>query len=66
MTIHRPEGAAARAHASGGATNLTFDEKHFGAIGSQVNLQSSDYDAAANRYAFKVTGGANNMTLDTQ
>jgi len=67
VTIHRPEGAAARAHASGGATNLSFDEKHFGAIGSQVNLQSSDYDDSANRYAFiKVTGGANNMTLDTQ
>src|SRR5215217_2534562 len=67
VTIHRPEGVAALVHASGGATNLSFDEKHFGAIGSQVNLQSSDYDDSANRYAFiKVTGGANNMTLDTQ
>src|SRR5215207_11769609 len=31
VTIHRPEGVAARAHVVGGATNLTFDEKHFGA-----------------------------------
>jgi hypothetical protein len=63
VTIHRPEGVAARAHAGGGATNLTFDEKHFGAIGGDVNVQSPDYDAVANRYAFEVTGGANNLTI---
>ena len=66
VTIHRPEGVAARAHVGGGATNLTFDEKHFGAIGGDVNVQSRDYDAVANRYDIEVTGGANNMTLDTQ
>src|SRR5215208_3850707 len=63
VTIHGPEGVAARAHAGGGATNLTFDEKHFGAIGGDVNVQSPDYDAVANRYAFEVTGGANNLTI---
>jgi len=62
VTIHRPEGVAARVHASGGATNLTFDEKHFGAIGGDVNLQSPDYDAT-NRYDIEVTGGANNLTI---
>lgn len=66
VTIHRPKGVAARAHVGGGATNLTFDEKHFGAIGGDVNVQSPDYDAAANRYVIEVTGGANNMTLDSQ
>ena len=65
VTIHRPEGVAARAHA-GGATNLSFDEKHFSAIGGDVNVQSPDYDAVANRYDIEVTGGANNMTLATQ
>ena len=63
VTIHRPEGVAARAHVVGGATNLTFDEKHFGAIGGEVNLQSPDYDDAANRYDIEVTGGANNLTI---
>jgi len=29
-------------------------------------VQSPDYDAVANRYDIEVTGGANNMTLDTQ
>jgi len=65
VAIHRPEGVAARIHASGGATNLSFDEKHFGAIGGDVNVQSPDYDAALKRYNIEVTGGANNMTLDT-
>jgi hypothetical protein len=63
VIIHRPEGVAARVHASGGATNLTFDEKHFGAIGGDVNLQSPDYREAANRYDIEVTGGANNLTI---
>jgi hypothetical protein len=65
VTIHRPEGVAARAHVGGGATNLTFDEKHLGAIGGDVNLQSPDYDDA-NRYDFEVTGGANNLTIDAR
>ena len=66
VTIHRPEGVAARAHVGGGATNLTFDEKHLGAIGGDVNLQSPDYDDDANRYDFEVTGGANNLTIDAR
>src|SRR5215208_2436324 len=63
VIIHRPEGVAARVHAGGGATHLTFDKKHFGAIGGDVNLQSPDYDDAANRYDIEVTGGANNLTI---
>jgi len=55
-----------RAHAGGGATNLTFDERHLGAIGGDVNLQSPDYDDAANRYDIEVMGGANNLTIDTR
>jgi hypothetical protein len=66
VTIHRPEGVGARTHVVGGATNLTYDEKHLGAIGGDVNLQSADYDDAANRYDFEVTGGANNLTIDAR
>jgi hypothetical protein len=66
VTVHRPEGVAARAHAGGGATNLTFDERHLGAIGGDVSLQSPDYDDAANRYDIEVMGGANNLTIDAR
>ena len=41
-----------------------LDEKHFGTIGGEVNLQSPDYDDVANRYEIEVTGGANNLTID--
>jgi hypothetical protein len=43
VTIHRPEGVAARVHASGGVTTLTFNEQHCGAIGREVSLQSPDH-----------------------
>ena len=66
VIIHRPEGVAARVHAGGGATHLTFDEKHFGVIGGDVNLRGPDYDDAANRYYFEVMGGANNLTIDAR
>jgi hypothetical protein len=66
VTIHRPDGVAARIHAGGGATHLTFDEKHFGVIGGDVNLRDPDYDDAANRYYFEVMGGANNLIIDAR
>jgi hypothetical protein len=66
VAIHRPKGVAAQVQARGGATNLTFDEKHLGAIGGHVNLQSPDYDDAAKRYDIEVTGGANNLTVDAR
>jgi hypothetical protein len=66
VIIHRPEGVAARIHVGGGATNLIFDEKHFGATGGDVNLQSPDYYHTANRYEIEVMGGANNLTIDAR
>jgi len=66
VTIYRPEGVAARVHVGGGATNLTFDEKHFGAIGGYVSLRGPDYDDANNRYDIEVMGGANNLTIDAR
>ena len=66
VTIYRPEGVAARIHAGGGATNLSFDEEHFGAIGGDVNLRGPDYGDATNRYDIEVMGGANNLTIDAR
>src|SRR5215212_5497518 len=48
----------------GGATNLTFDYRHIGAAGDELDLQSGDYDGAVDRYALAVTGGANNLSID--
>ena len=63
VAIRRPEGVPARVRV-GGATNLRFDEKHFGAIGGEVDLRSPDYDGASDRYDIAVTGGANNLTIE--
>src|SRR5918997_3058728 len=65
-TIRRPEGVAARLRVDGGATNLTFDDRHIGAAGGALDLQSGDYDGAADRYDIAVTGGANNLSIGKQ
>ena len=66
VAIRRPEGVAARLRVDGGATNLTFDYRHIGAAGGVLDLQSGDYDGAADRYDIAVTGGANNLSIDEQ
>jgi hypothetical protein len=66
VAIGRPEGVAARLRVDGGATNLTFDDRHIGAAGGELDLQSRDYDATTDRYDITVTGGANNLSIDEQ
>ena len=66
VAIRRPEGVAARLRVDGGATNLTFDDRHIGAAGGELDLQSGDYDGAADRYDIAVTGGANNLSISKQ
>ncbi len=66
VAIRRPEGVAARLRVDGGATNLTFDDRHIGAAGGELDLQSGAYDGAADRYDIAVTGGANNLRIDSQ
>ena len=66
VAIRRPEGVAARLRVDGGATNLTFDYRHIGVAGGVLDLQSGDYDGAADRYDIAVTGGANNLSIDKQ
>jgi hypothetical protein len=66
VAIRRPEGVAARLRVDGGATNLTFDDRHIGAAGGELDLQSGAYEGAADRYDIAVTGGANNLSIDKQ
>ncbi|MEA2681992.1 MAG: hypothetical protein QOK05_320 [Chloroflexota bacterium] len=62
--VHRPSGAAARAEASGGAGSLRFDGRSSSGIGD-LWAQSDNYGSAADRYLVTVSGGANNVTVDT-
>jgi hypothetical protein len=66
VAICRPEGVAVRLRLDGGATNLRFDEKHIGAAGGELDLESRDYPGATDRYDIAVTGGANNLSVDKQ
>jgi len=64
VVVRRPEGVAARLQVSGGVTNLSFDGRHFGVLGDEVDLRTPDYDDASDRHDMAVTGGANNLTVD--
>lgn len=63
VTIHRPEGVAARVRVGGGSTNLAFDDQRFGAVGGEVSLQSPDYESASDRYDITITGGTSSLTV---
>jgi hypothetical protein len=66
VAIRRPEGVAARLRLDGGATNLRFDDRHIGAAGGELDLESRDYSGATDRYDIAITGGANNLSIDKQ
>jgi hypothetical protein len=50
----------------GGASNLTLDEQHLGAVGGETGLESSGYADATDRYDIEVYGGANNLTIEAR
>ncbi len=64
LTIHRPQGAAARLRVQDGASRLALDEPRSAAIGGEVRWQSSDFAAATDRYEIEVAGGASDLVLD--
>ena len=65
IVVRRPPGVAARVRLKGWASQLTFDDQTFGAIGSDVRLQSPGYEDAAERYDIEITGSASDVTLTT-
>src|SRR5215204_237959 len=66
VTIHRPEGVAARIRVGRGVSELAFDEQRFGAIGGETRLQTPGYDGAADRYDVEVAGGASKFSVGTR
>ena len=65
VAIYRPEGVAARLRVSGGVTNLSFDGQQFGVAGGEMSLQSTHYESASDRYDITITGGANNLSVNS-
>jgi hypothetical protein len=65
IVVLRPPGVAARVRLKGWASQLTFDDQTFGAVGSDVRLQSPGYEDATGRYDVEVSGSASDLTLTT-
>jgi DNA-binding HxlR family transcriptional regulator len=65
IVVRRPAGVAARIRLKGWASQLTFDDQTYGAVGSDLRLQSPGYEDAAGRYDVEVSGSASDFTLTT-
>jgi DNA-binding MarR family transcriptional regulator len=63
VSIRRPTGTEARLTMKGGASELTFGEQSFDALGGKVRLQSPGYEGASDRYEIEVSGGASELTV---
>ncbi len=66
VTIRRPAGVAAGVDVRRGASNLAFDDQHFGAIGGETRLRTSDYGGAVHRYDISIAGGASDLTIEAR
>jgi len=65
IIVRRPEGTAARAHLKGWASLFIFDEQSYSAIGNDVMLQSTDYDATGSCYSIEISSSASSVTIST-
>lgn len=65
IAFHRPAGVPAGARLTGGAVKLQFDRQQLGAFGGLTRLETPGFEAAADRYDIRVTGGASTVTIDT-
>jgi len=65
VNVHRPAGTAMRAVMSGGASQLDVDGQSVSGFGGRNVLESPGFDAAADRYEMRFSGGASQVTIDT-
>lgn len=63
LGIKRPRGTAAQVAIRGGASNLVFDDQRIGAVGGATRLATPGWDAAPDRWAIELTGGASSLSV---
>lgn len=63
IVVRRPVGVAARAHLKGWVSHFIFDEQTFSNMGSNVWLQSTDFDPASPYYDIEVASSASMVTI---
>jgi DNA-binding MarR family transcriptional regulator len=65
VTIRRPAGIPVRVHLKGWVTTLVLDDQSHDGMGSDVRLQTPDYDHATRRYDIEVAGSASVIRITT-
>jgi len=63
VVVRRPKGSAAQAIVRGGANSLAFDEQRLGSFGSTARFATPGFDAAEDRWAIELTGGASDLSV---
>lgn len=66
ITVRRPAEVAIRAHLKGWVSTFTFDDQKYANMGSDVRLQSSNYETAAPYYDIEIASSASMVTITTQ
>jgi Domain of unknown function (DUF5668) len=64
LHLHRPSGAEASVHVSGGSVSLDADGRQLRGVGEE-SWQSSGYVGAADAYQVEINGGQSTVTVDT-
>lgn len=65
ITVRRPAGVPARVHLKGWVSTFVFDDQTFNEVGSDVRLQSPNYEATAPYYDIEVASSASMVTITT-
>ncbi len=63
LRVTVPAGIPFRFLARGGASSLTVDRLHLGAVGGDLRWESPDYASAHNRYDIDQRGGASDLSV---
>lgn len=63
VTVRRPAGVAAQAHLKGWASEFVFDDQTFSDVGSDVRLQSPDFDPTVPCYDIEVASSVSTITI---
>ncbi|MGH3764040.1 MAG: hypothetical protein ACRDTX_02615 [Pseudonocardiaceae bacterium] len=63
LRIDRPAGVPVRIEIAKGATNVTLDDRFFGAVGNGLADQAAGYAATADRYRLIISGGVDGLTI---
>ena len=65
LAIRRPANVPVGLQIRGGVSSLAIDDRHIGAAGGPISLDSDGWSAATARYDLQLTGGASDLCVST-